>query len=262
MNPISIAVMASLMQLASPALAQELCTGFGPQTPRDISQTGGENALLFTLAPDATGMNLCNVHAHLGAEHKGPGFSVEKSADARDGYVCNEAADLSEAELQPPSDAVEVFENVMPGDTIEVHWVHTSCDVAPGPGLAACSSTSCANPELRVETQVFLVVNDPDAMDFTDFAYGGHVVDGRHQAKALPTETGDPVVFAGSTTGESFSSSICSPLAVTWSVRPECAKLDIGSLQKWSESDPVFAEHEARGVRELVVDAELLAPIE
>lgn len=212
--------------------------------------------------PGCDRKNLCNIHAHLGAEHKGPGFSVEKSADARDGYVCNEAADLSEAELKPPAEAVEVFENVMPGDTIEVHWVHTSCDEAPGPGLAACSSTACANPELRVETQVFLVVNDPEAMDLTEFAYDGHMVDGRHQAKALPTETGEPVVFAGSTMGGTYSSSIGSPLAVTWSVRPECTKLDIGSLQKWSDGDPVFAEREAHDVRALVTAPELLAPIE
>lgn len=252
----------ALLALSAPASAQEMCEGYGPQTPRDISQTHGLNRALFTLAPAATRMNLCNIHAHLGAEHKGPGFSVAKSDDARDGYVCNEAAGLTAAELEEPAGEVEVFENVRPGDTIEVHWVYTSCDVAPGPGLAACTSTACTNPELRVEAQVFLVVNDPEAMDFTDFAYDGTVVDGLHQAKALPAGTGEPVVFAGSTTGDAYSHQICSPLAATWSVRPACAKLDIGSLQRWSESNPVFAETEAHAVRELVTAPELLAPIE
>lgn len=252
----------ALLALSAPALAQELCAGYGPQTPRDISQTDGLNQPLFTLAPDASEMNLCNIHAHLGAEHKGPGFSVAKSSDARDGYVCNEASTLTPAELEEFAEEVEVFENVKPGDTVEVHWVYTSCDVAPGPGLAACASTACTNPELRVEAQVFLVVNNSKALDFTDFAYEGNIVDGRHQAKSLPTETGDPVVFAGSTTGEAYSHQICSPLAATWSVRPACAKLDIGSLQRWSEGKLVFAETEAHAVRELVTAPELLAPIE
>ena len=54
------------------------------------------------------------------------------------------------------------------GDTIEVHWVHSSCDVAPGSGLGSCMNDSCKNPQLRVESQVFLVVNDPEALDFTE----------------------------------------------------------------------------------------------
>jgi len=31
------------------------------------------------------------------------------------------------------------------------------------------------------------------------------VIDGRHQAKALPTHTGTPIVFAGSTTGPKYT---------------------------------------------------------
>lgn len=62
--------------MASPLIAQELCQGFGPQTPRDISEAAGQNARVFTLAPSSTEMNLCNIHTHTNAEHKGPGFSV------------------------------------------------------------------------------------------------------------------------------------------------------------------------------------------
>ena len=64
------------------------------------------------------------------------------------------------------------------------------------------------------------MVNDPDALSFTDFDYDSAGANGLHQAKALPSGTGDPVVFLGSTTGPSFTQETCSPLQVTWSVRP------------------------------------------
>ncbi len=67
--------------------------------------------------------------------------------------------------------AGSAFHGVKPGDTIEVHWVHTSCNITPGEGLGSCLSDACANPQLRVEAQVFLVVNDPEALSFLDFDY-------------------------------------------------------------------------------------------
>ena len=183
--------------------AQELCVGYGPQTPRDISSAAGLNERLFTLAPDITKMNLCNIHTHTNAEHKGPDFSVFAGEGTYGGYKCNNSDDLTEAELA----AVDgTFEHAKPGDTIEVHWVHTSCAVTPGAGLGSCLSDACVNPQLRVEAQVFLLVNDPAAANFEDYAYGGNVVDGMHQAKAIPD--GEPVVFGGSTTGPSYSLSL------------------------------------------------------
>lgn len=149
-----------------------------------------------------------------------------------------------------------------PGDTIEVHWVYSSCDVGPGEGLGACLSESCANPQLRVESQVFLVVNDPGALDFAVFDYAGAVAaGGTHQPKALPEGTGEPVVFLGSTTGPKDSEAVCSPLQVTGSVRPACAKLDIASLHAWC-ADNAFAKDHAHGVRALVTAPELLSVIE
>ena len=85
---------------------------------------------------------------------------------------------------------------------------------------------------------------------------------GLHQAKALPSGTGAPVVFAGSTTGPSYSESKCSPLQVTWSVRPACAKLDVSSLHRWAAESNVFEEDHSHGVRQLVTAPELLAPID
>jgi hypothetical protein len=238
----------------------ELCTTFGPQTPRDISSSAGLNMDDFPLAPDASQLNLCNIHTHTNAEHKGPGFSVFVNDSDNGGYACNDTDSLTAAELTPIAD--QSFGAVKPGDTIEVHWVHSSCDITPGEGLGSCLSESCENPLLRVEAQTFLVVNDQNALDFMDFAYGGNKVNGKHQAKAIPSSTGTPVVFRGSTTGPSFTQSVCSPLKVTWSVRPQCAKLDINSLNAWAKSGNVFNETKSHGVRQLVTAPELLSPIQ
>lgn len=244
------------------AAAGPACTGFGPQTPRDIDSLAGNNKRVFALAPPASEMNLCNIHFHNNAEHKAKDFAIfagNGDNGKGGGYQCAISQTLSKAELAKPQG--EVCNGLKPGDTIEVHWVHSSCDVAPGKGLGSCLSESCANPDLRVETQVFTLVNDSAALNFNDLGYGGNVVNGLHQAKAIPNTTGAPVEFLGSTTGPSFNEAVCSPLQVTWSVRPQCAKLDINSLAKWCQSN-VFEEGHAHGVRQLVTDPALLAPIQ
>ena len=232
------------------------CDGFGPQTPRDIDNLEGKNPVKFTMALPAEDMNLCNIHFHEGAEHKAKDFSIYlgKGHDGYgSGYQCAMSDTLSEKELAPTAEPVCSGEHgdLQPGDTIEVHWVHTSCDVEPGPTLGACVSSGCANPDLRVETQVFTLVNDPDALDFNELKL----------AADLPKNTGKPVEFLGSTTGPKFSGETCSPYQVTWSVRPKCAKLDINSVGKWCEGN-VFNEDHAHGVRQLVTDPELLSEIE
>ena len=237
----------------------ELCVDMGPQTPRDIASGVGLNTEAFPLAPAANELNLCNIHTHTNAEHKGPGFSMFVSSADDGGYACNGTPDLSEAELAAAAGA---YQGVEPGDTIEVHWVHTSCDTTPGEGLGACVPEGCGDPLLRVEAQVFLVVNNPDALDFTAMAYGGNIVDGRHQAKAIPSTTGEPVLFRGSTTGPSYDQRKCSAARVTWNVRPQCAKLDINSLHRWADQGNVFNETGSHGVRQLVTAPELLAPID
>ena len=241
------------------ATTPELCLDAGPQTPRDISSSDGLNQVLFPMAPPASEMNLCNIHTHTNAEHKGPGFSVFVDATDSGGYACNETAELTEAELAPAPGA---YQGVEPGQTIEVHWVHTSCDATPGEGLGACVPEGCENPLLRVEAQVFLVVNDESAPDFMDMAYGGNVVNGLHQAKLIPSDTGDPALFRGSTTGPSYTQASCSPAQVTWNVRPRCSKLSIQSLHAWAENGNVFNETKSHGVRQLVTAPELLSSIE
>jgi len=105
------------------------------------------------------------------------------------------------------------------------------------------------------------VVNDASALDFNDLSYDGNIVNGRHQAKSLPTGTGEPVEFLGSTTGPSFTEQQCSPLQVSWSVRPQCAKVSISSLSEWCK-DNVFEEDHAHGVRKLVTNPKLLSEID
>ncbi|MFK7975432.1 MAG: delta-class carbonic anhydrase [Halioglobus sp.] len=238
------------------------CEGYGPQTPRDIDSLAGENSRVFSLAPDYTEMNLCNIHFHQNAEHKAKDFAIYAGKGKKGvggGYQCAMSQTLSKAELKAPRK--EICDGLEPGDTIEVHWVHTSCDVTPGPTLGSCLADSCANPDLRVETQVFTLVNDSSALDFNDFSYDGNKVNGLHQAKSLDFSTGAPVEFAGSTTGPKYTEEVCSPLQVSWSVRPHCAKLDINTIGKWCESN-AFDEGSAHGVRELVVNPKLLSPIE
>ena len=237
------------------------CTGFGPQTPRDIDSKTGNNKQLFSVAPASDNMNLCNIHFHNNAEHKAKDFAIfagDGDHGHGGGYQCAMSKSLTKAELARPKG--DICKGLKPGDTIEVHWVHTSCQVAPGEGLGSCLNKSCANPDLRVETQVFTLVNDKNAQNFNDFVYAGNVVNGLHQPKSLPTGTGKPVEFIGSTTGPKYSESTCSPYQVTWSVRPQCAKLDINSLGAWCKSN-VFKEDHAHGVRKLVTNPDLLSII-
>jgi hypothetical protein len=116
------------------------------------------------------------------------------------------------------------------------------------------------NPDLRVEAQVFTLVNDPKALDFNSLDYHGKTVNGYKQADAIPSNTGKPVVFTGSTTGPKYNEATCSPLQVTWSVRPSCVKVDINSVAKWCKGN-AFKEDHAHGVRKLVTTPSLLSEI-
>ena len=247
------------------ATSTAMCSGFGPQTPRDIDSKEGKNNRAFATAPAYDQMNLCNIHFHENAEHKARDFSIyagEGKAGYDSGYKCNMGKSLSKAELvklEKPACKGE-HGDLQSGDTVEVHWVHSTADVKPGKTLGACLSEKNINPDLRVEAQVFVLVNDKNALNFNEMGYGGNIRNGFHQAKAIPGNTGKPVVFTGSTTGPKYSDSTCSPLQVTWSVRQQCAKLDINSLAKWCESNE-FAEDHAHGVRKLVTSPALLSKI-
>ncbi len=78
----------------------------------------------------------------------------------------------------------------------------------------------CSAPLLRAEAQMFLVVNNSDALDFMDMAGRGNVVDDRYQALSIPSNAGEPVLLHGATTGSSYTQSSCALTEVTWNVRP------------------------------------------
>lgn len=237
--------------------------GFGPQAPRDIDATAGKNDRAFGIAPPSDQMNLCNIHFHENAEHKGGEFTTYAGNGDGEGYGTGYAysGTLTGAEMAPFDRKVGSSEHgdLVPGDTIEVHYVYSTAQVSPGPTLGACLSDAISNPQLRVEAQVYVLVNDRTALDFIELSKS-EVVDGLHQAVNIPTETGTPVEYAGSTTGPGYNEK-ASPFQVTWGVRPEVAKVDIASVEAWLKEN-VFDEDHAHGVRNLVLNTDLLSKIE
>lgn len=236
--------------------------GFGPQSPRDIDAVDGTNSRAFQAAPAYSKMNLCNIHFHEGAEHKGGDFTAYAGNGDGAGYGSGYlfSGELSEAELAPIDYSVGAGKHgdLQPGDTIEIHYVHSTAQITPGPTLGACLSDAIMNPQLRVEAQVYVLVNDENAADFMELTAIG-VVDGYHQALNIPTDTGTPVQYDGSTTGPSYNEK-GSPLQVSWSVRPGVKKVNIATVATWLK-DNAFDEDHAHGVRNLVVNPALLSRI-
>ena len=233
--------------------------GYGPQSPRDIDSLKGKNARKFGTAPSSTKMNLCNIHFHKNAEHKGGEFT--KYAGNGDGHGYQSGYKYSgKLSKKESSSHPEVCPNshggVSVGDTIEVHYVYSTAKVKPGHSLGACLSPSIGNPQLRVETQVYVVVNDNKALNFTKLTKHS-IKKGYHQALNIPTDTGSPVQYAGSTTGPGYNEK-GSPFQVSWSVRPKVAKVHIATVGQWCQGN-AFGEDHAHGVRNLVINLDLLS---
>ena len=136
--------------------------------------------------------------------------------------------------------------------------MHRSVKVKPGPGLGSCVSPSINNPQLRVETIVAVLVNDSAAANFQELNAIKRL-NGFYQATGLPEGLGEPVTYAGSTTGPIYNEQ-GSPFQVTWNVRPRVLKVDIASVDRWLKNNP-FEETAAHGVRNLVHNQKLLSPI-
>lgn len=234
--------------------------GFGPQSPRDIDVIKGDNLRLFGSAPAYTSMNLCNIHFHKNAEHKGGEFAKYAVNGGGHGYNSGYVytGKLTKAELTPLKKEVGASKHgsLSPGDTIEVHYVHSTAQVKPGPTLGSCLSDSIGNLQLRVETQVYVLVNDGTGLDFTMLTKHGMKA-GYQQALHIPADTGIAVQYAGSTTGPGYNEK-GSPFQVTWSVRPNVAKVNIHTVGKWLEGN-AFDEDHAHGVRNLVINPDLLS---
>lgn len=236
--------------------------GFGPQSPRDLNTKDGNNKRVFGFAPPSSQMNLCNIHFHKNAEHKGGEFTTYAgNGDGKGnntGFKFDGKLNANESKASKAEICNGKGNPLTVGDTIEVHYVHTSADITPGPTLGACLAESTMNPGLRVEGQVMVLVNDKNALDFKELAEVGKV-NGYHQALNIPNNMGTPIEYLGSTTGPSYNEA-ASPLQVSWSVRPKVAKVDINSVGEWCDSN-IFNEDYAHGVRNLVVNDKLISPI-
>jgi hypothetical protein len=223
------------------------CIGAGPQAPRDIDQHAGSNPVVFAMAPAIADMNLCNIHFHRNAEHKAAAYSTFVKDGEHSGWACQEPA---AGRLENEHAEYEGCKGIAEGDTIEVHWVYTTCDtetagVTPmGGGLSACMTSICSNPQLRVEAQVFTLQKN-----------------GELKFAGTPTNASDPsVMYIGSTTGPTYNNEHCSQFQVTWDVNSTCRTLDIDDFSKWC-SDNQYHENHAHGVRELVTPEALLSKI-
>jgi len=236
--------------------------GYGPQSPRDIDSVNGSNGIIFGLSPVSTQMNLCNIHFHKNAEHKGGEFTQFAGNGDGHGYQTGYkyTGKFSKSELKPYNHQVGESEhgNLYPGDTIEVHYVYSTAQVTPGPALGACLTKENGNPQLRVETQVYALVNDKKAQSFL-FLTAVDTINERPQAPNIPTNTGTPVEYIGSTTGPGYNEK-ASPFQVTWNVRPQVIKVNIETVGKWLEGNE-FEEDHAHGVRNLVMNPDLLSAI-
>lgn len=233
--------------------------GYGPQSPRDIDSLDGVNVRSFSHAPSHTEMTLCDIHFHENAEHKGGQFTTYAGNGDGKGYGTGFLYDneLTEAEMAPVGYQIGKSEHgdLQPGDTIEIHFVHSTAQATLGPGLGTCLSDSIGNPQLRVEAVVAVLVSD-EGQDFMEMAEIQDVGE-LNQVPNLPKDLGEPVVYGGSTTGPGYNEK-GSPFQVTWSVRPNVAKLDIKSVDAWLKDNP-FNEKYAHGVRNLVMNPNLLS---
>ena len=239
----------------------------GAQSPRDIDSLTGSNTKATTTAPAFTQMNLCDIHFHISAEHKGGEFTEYAGNGDGHGYGTGYkySGELTHAETETyHHDDSEVFTNehnpLHAGDTFEVHYVYTSnAGESLGNSLGTCLIGE--NPLLRVETQVYVAVNDNTAADFTVLnAVTGDGTEGNlYQAANIPSDTGTAVHYEGSTTGAGYNEKV-SPYQVTWNVRPKIKKVNIESIGTWTHHNE-FDEDHAHDVRNLVTNPALLSEI-
>jgi hypothetical protein len=236
--------------------------GFGPQAPRDLESKTGSNRIQFSMAPHYSKMNLCNIHFHKNAEHKGGQFTKfagNGNGHGFDtGFIYNGTLTSMEARPLPDKMCKNKHGGLEIGDTIEVHYVYSTAEILPGVSLGACFNETNKNPQLRVEAQVFVLVNNNKSADFMKLMAVG-TKNNYQQALNIPTNTGRPIQYAGSTTGPTYNEK-GSPFQVTWSVRPQVIKVNAQSVGKWCDGN-VFKENHAHGVRNLVKNPKLLSAI-
>ena len=208
------------------------------------------------MAPETDKMNLCNIHFHKGAEHRSEAFSIQSDSG---GYIYSNK--LTKGELENSNKKEHKDLTLNSGDTIEVHFVYSTADVSPGEGLGAYAKDLTVNPQLHVEAQVFVLVDEKTSKDVFDFRKltAIEVIDSKYQAKNIKSLNGKTVKYIGSTTGNKYDKTD-SPYQVTWSVRKDVKKLGVNSVRAWCESN-IFNESHAHNVRQLVTDPKKLSKI-
>lgn len=234
------------------------------QSPRDIDSVAGDNTnIADSHAPRYQDMYLCDIHFHKSAEHKGGEFTKYAGNGNGEGFGTGYqyTGILTESELATYD--IESEENPLhSGDTIEVHYVYSdNAHATLGLGLKTCFGDVAegTQPVLRVEARVYALVNDEKALDFTKLTKVTNV-NGHNQSPDLSRNPGIPVVYEGSTTGPGYNEKV-SPYKVTWSVRPTVTKVNIQTVDEWLHDNEFEQEH-AHGVRNLVINPELLSAIE
>lgn len=229
------------------------CTVAGPQSPKDLTTDRISDGNRFSAAPvmhrkQMNDMELVNVHFHLGAEHKSDAYNSNAVSDSgttftagghdvRAGWwATGTAADFhsTRASATPVGSPCE---DLYVGDTIEVHWVHSSAgkqaagsDDPEGTHLTdglgnAANGRNLLNPMLHVEGTVYSIVSDDTAE--TVFDPGKNEPEKNktlldyHMPKAGEN---DYVRYVGSSTGQSFTGNfaakdqLCSPYVINWGV--------------------------------------------
>jgi len=250
-------------------LANSLDGSEGAQAPRDIDSKTGANSKVTVTAPAYTEMNLCDIHFHISAEHKGGEFTTNAGNGDGHGYGTGYkySGTLTDEETATYAhDGSELFTNshnpLEAGDTFEVHYVYTSnAGQSLGHSLGTCLIGE--DPLLRVETQVYVAVNDSTALDFNNLnnVTGTGAEGDLYQAANIPNNTGTAVTYEGSTTGAGYNEEV-SPYQVTWNVRPKIAKVNIATVGEWClNANNEFEEDHAHDVRNLVLNPDLLSVI-
>ena len=88
----------------------------------------------------------------------------------------------------------------------------------------AAQGRGLQNPMIVVEAMVYHIVNDNSAQYTYDDLVHGWDLEG--------LQGSDRVMYAGSTTGNSFNNTVCSPYAVTWHVDRACHAVSAASFDQ------------------------------
>lgn len=183
-----------------------------------------------------------------------PGKSGDSEIFNPEGYSSYDEVGLALSDGNGAGNGVSV------GDTVEFHWVHTTCsqedidngikkalekDSKKDTGLGPCA---CAGGKVVVVGRVFTVTKDSGVKSLSN----------------SPTSAiGDVVSYNGSSTGPKYNNSSCSPVQAGWNVDRNCGEVTLSAIEGWlADGGKKFNESHAHGARELVTAEGNLASFE